>query len=165
MKKSEDLDKEINAEIKLIYEIKLLDWKDKNDRACALITLIMKKKSQAHLRNIKVVSEIWFIIKNQYDESDVIILYSAFKKLTQFKQSNFRSIREYADAFKKIFNKCLNVDKEFSDWKLDYLFLLDLNEDLESYVFDFMQTIKINKMSLSINDMTVALSDHDYKLH
>ena len=31
MKKSEDLDKEISAEIKLIYEIKLFDWKDKND--------------------------------------------------------------------------------------------------------------------------------------
>ena len=124
----------------------------------------MKKKSQAHLRNIEVVSEIWFIIKNQYDESNVIILYSAFKKLTQFKQLNFRFIRKYANALKKIFNKCLNADKEFSNWKLNYLFLLNLNEDLKLYVFDFMQTIKINKVLFNIDDMIIALSDHDYKL-
>ncbi len=41
------------------------------------------------------------------------------------------------------------------------LFLLDFNESLESYIFDLIQSIKINKFDLLINDMTITLVDHD----
>ena len=44
---------------------------------------------------------------------------------------------------------------------LSNLFLLDLNESLESYIFDLIQSIKINKFELLIDDMTIALVDHD----
>ncbi len=44
---------------------------------------------------------------------------------------------------------------------LSKFFLLNLNESLESYIFDLIQSIKINKFKLLINDMTIALVDHD----
>jgi len=44
---------------------------------------------------------------------------------------------------------------------LSNLFLLDLNKSLESYIFDLIQSIKINKFKLLINDMIIALVDHD----
>ncbi len=44
---------------------------------------------------------------------------------------------------------------------LSNLFLLDLNESLESYIFDLIQSIKINKFELLIDDMTIALVNHD----
>jgi len=44
---------------------------------------------------------------------------------------------------------------------LSNLFLLDFNESLESYIFNLIQNIKINKFKLLIDDMTIALVDHD----
>ncbi len=44
---------------------------------------------------------------------------------------------------------------------LSNFFLLDLNESLESYIFDLIQSIKINKFNLLINDMTIILVDYD----
>ncbi len=44
---------------------------------------------------------------------------------------------------------------------LSNLFLLNLNESLELYIFDLIQSIKINKFKLLINDMTIALVNHD----
>ncbi len=44
---------------------------------------------------------------------------------------------------------------------LSNFFLLDLNKSLESYIFDLIQSIKINKFDLLINDMTIVLVNHD----
>ena len=44
---------------------------------------------------------------------------------------------------------------------LSNLFLLDLNENLESYIFDLIQSVKINKIDLFIENMIIALVDHD----
>ncbi len=44
---------------------------------------------------------------------------------------------------------------------LSNLFLLDFNESLESYIFDLIQSIKINKFDLLIYDMTIVLVNHD----
>ena len=44
---------------------------------------------------------------------------------------------------------------------LSKFFLLNLNKSLESYIFDLIQSIKINKFKLLINDMTIALVNHD----
>ncbi len=44
---------------------------------------------------------------------------------------------------------------------LNNLFLLNLNESLESYIFNLIQSIKINKFDLLINDMTIVLIDYD----
>ncbi len=44
---------------------------------------------------------------------------------------------------------------------LSNLFLLDLNESLEPYIFGLIQSAKVNKSELLIDDMTIALADHD----
>ncbi len=44
---------------------------------------------------------------------------------------------------------------------LSNLFLLDLNENLESYIFGLIQSVKINKIDLFIENMIIALVDHD----
>jgi len=44
---------------------------------------------------------------------------------------------------------------------LSNLFLLGLNESLEPYIFGLIQSVKVNKTGLSIEDMTIALVDHD----
>jgi len=44
---------------------------------------------------------------------------------------------------------------------LSNFFLLDFNESLESYIFDLIQSIKINKINLFIKNMIIVLVDHD----
>ena len=44
---------------------------------------------------------------------------------------------------------------------LNNFFLLNLNESLESYIFNLIQSVKINKFDLLIDDMTIVLVDHD----
>jgi len=44
---------------------------------------------------------------------------------------------------------------------LSNLFLLDLNESLESYIFELIQSVKINKFDLLIDKMTIVLVDHN----
>jgi CRISPR/Cas system CMR-associated protein Cmr1 (group 7 of RAMP superfamily) len=48
---------------------------------------------------------------------------------------------------------------------LNNLFLLNFNESLESYIFNLIQNVKINKIDLFIKNMIIALIDHDRKIH
>ncbi len=92
---------------------------------------------------------------------NLIILFLTIKKLTQTKQLNFKFIQNYANSLKQIVVKCSDIKKTIQSWMLSNLFLLDLNESLESYIFDLIQSIKINKFNLLIDDMTIVLVDHD----
>ncbi len=44
---------------------------------------------------------------------------------------------------------------------LNNLFLLNFNKSLELYIFDLIQSIKINKFKLLINEMIIALINHN----
>jgi len=44
---------------------------------------------------------------------------------------------------------------------MGHLFLLGLNEGLKPYVFGLIQSAKTNKTKLSIDNMAIALVDHD----
>ncbi len=44
---------------------------------------------------------------------------------------------------------------------LSNLFLLGLNESLEPYIFGLIQSAKVNKFELLIDEMAIALADHD----
>jgi len=44
---------------------------------------------------------------------------------------------------------------------LSNLFLLGLNESLKPYIFGLIQSVKVNKSDLLIDDMTIVLADHD----
>ncbi len=88
-------------------------------------------------------------------------LYLIIKELNYSKQSNFKFIQNYVNSLKWITIRCLNVEKMIKSWLLSNLFLLDFNESLESYIFDLIQSIKINKFKLLINEMIITLVNHD----
>ncbi len=100
-------------------------------------------------------------MKTQYEQLNLIILFLTIKELTQSKQLNFKFIQNYADSLKQVIIKCADIKKTVESWMLSNLFLLDFNESLELYIFDLIQSIKINKFELLIDDMTIALVDHD----
>ncbi len=104
---------------------------------------------------------MWFILKTQYKQLNLITLFLTIKELTQSKQLNFKFIQNYADLLKQITIKCADIEKTVKSWMLNNLFLLNFNESLELYIFNLIQSIKINKFKLLINDMIITLVDHD----
>ncbi len=136
-------------------------WEDKNERACGLITFGTEEGPRVHIGNLENATQMWIILKNQYEQSDLTTVHLAIRELTRSKQSDFKSIQEYADSLKRAVTKCSGTGKIVPDWLLCHLFLLGLNEGLEPYVFGLIQSAKTNNTKLSIDDMTIALVDHD----
>ena len=122
----------------------LLAWEDKNDRACGMIGLTVERGPRIHIENIEIATERWSILKDHYGDSDFTTRHLALKALTQSKQSDFKSIQDYADSLKRASVKCSNVGSPLPDWAIAHLFLLGLNE-----------------AELNIKEMAVALADHD----
>jgi hypothetical protein len=143
------------------YANDCLIWEDKNDRACGHITFSTEEGPRVHIGNIDNATQMWFILKNQYEQSDITIVHLALRELTRSKQSDFKFIQDYADSLKRVVTKCAGAGQIIPDWQMDHLFLLGLNEGLEPYVFGLIQSAKISKTTLSIDDMTIALVDHD----
>jgi len=135
-------------------------WEDRNDRASGMISFSCEKGPRVHIAKVEDATKMWSILKTQYEQSDLTILYLAIKELTQSKQSDFKSIQDYADWLKRAATKCADTGKTVEPWLLSNLFLLGLNESLEPYVFGLIQSAKVNKSDLLIDDMTIALADH-----
>ncbi len=161
LKKSASLSFDVSTTDKKKHITDVQHWKDRNDRVSDIIDFSCEKRLRIHIFKADNITKMWFILKTQYEQLNLIILFLTIKELTQSKQSNFKFIQNYADSLKQVVIKCADIEKTVELWMLSNLFLLDLNESLESYIFDLIQSIKINKFELLINDMTIALVDHD----
>ncbi len=161
LKKSTSLSFNVSTADKKKYITDVQHWKDRNDRVSDIIDFSCEKRLRIHIIKAENVIKMWSILKTQYEQSNLIILFLTIKKLTQTKQLNFKFIQNYANSLKQIIVKCSDIEKTIQSWMLSNLFLLNLNESLESYIFDLIQSIKINKFDLLINNMTIILVDHD----
>ncbi len=161
LKKSIISNSEFKTTVKKKYISTILNWKDKNNRVCNVIIFSIKQKFRVHIVKIEDVIKMWSILKTQYEQSNLITLYLMIKELTQSKQLNFNFIQNYADLLKWAVIKCSDINNAVALWMLSNLFLLNLNENLESYIFDLIQSIKINKIDLFIKNMIIALVNHD----
>jgi len=165
LEKPEIPDSKATTAAKKEYASTLLHWEDKNDRACGMITFSTEQGPRVHIVKIENAIQMWSTLQTQYGQSDLTTIYLAVKDLTQSKQSDFKSIQDYADSLKRAATKCSDTGNTVAPWMLSNLFLLGLNESLEPYIFGLIQSAKVNKTGLSIEDMTIALVDHDKRIH
>lgn len=156
---------DVTSTVKRAYNTDMLAWEDKNDRACEMIVFSIEQRPCVHIENIKGVIEMWVILKNQYEQSNLIIIHLIIKKLIQTKQLNFKFIHEYVNALKRVFIKCASIENSVFNWMLDHFFLLNFNEELKSYIFELIQSIKINNFILLIKSMIIALTDHNKRIN
>ncbi len=161
LKKPAPLSSDASTADKKKHTTDVQHWKDRNDRVSNIIDFSCEKEPRIHIFKADNVTKMWSILKTQYEQSNLTTLFLATKELTQSKQSNFKSIQNYADSLKQVAIKCADIGKTVESWMLSNLFLLDLNESLEPYIFGLIQSIKVNKFELLIDDMTIALADHD----
>jgi len=143
------------------YASAMNHWEDKNDRACGMIIFSTEQGPRVHIGKIEIATQMWATLKDQYEQSNLTTLHLAIKELIQSKQSDFKSILDYADSLKRAATRCSNAGEEVPVWIMGHLFLLGLNEVLEPYIFGLIQSAKTNKTKLSIDDMAIALVDHD----
>ncbi len=90
-------------------------WEEKNDRACGMITFSTEQGPRVHIGKIEIATKMWSILKDQYEQSDLITLHLAIRELTQSKQSDFKSIQDYADSLKRAATRCSNAGEEVPD--------------------------------------------------
>ena len=103
-------DSESKTAVKKEYVSTILNWEDKNDRACDVIIFSIEQGLRVHIVKIEDAIKMWSILKTQYEQSDLTTLYLATKELTQSKQSNFNSIQNYADSLKRAVIRCSDID-------------------------------------------------------
>lgn len=147
------------------YAVAAHYWADKNDRARGMITYHCETGPRVHISKITEATNMWFILETQYGQSDLTTLYLAIKELNRAKQSDFKSIQDYADSLKRVATRCSNVGKTIESWMLSNLFLLGLNESLEPYIFGLIQSAKAKNSELLIDEMAIALADHDKRIN
>ena len=143
------------------YKEKLLDCDDKYSRACATIRLSCEDGPRVHIKGVESPHEIWSILKNQYESSDLATRDNAVSQMVHQTQSDFSTIAEYGEVIKKGAAKCAEMGNPVPSWLLSSFFRLGLNPDLEPYTFQMVNTARTQKRELEIDEMIIALVDHD----
>ncbi len=143
------------------YREKLLDYDDKYSRACATIRLNCEEGPRVYIKGVESPHEIWSILKNQYESSDLATRDNAVFQMVHQTQSDFSTITEYGEVIKKGAAKCAEMGNPVPSWLLSSFFRLGLNPDLELYTFQMVNTARTQKRELEIDEMIIALVDHD----
>ena len=74
------------------YEEKLLDCDDKYSRACAAIRLNCEEGPRVYTKGVESPHEIWSILKNQYESSDLATWDNVVSQMVHQTQSDFSTI-------------------------------------------------------------------------
>ena len=111
LKKSASLSFDASTADKKKYTTDVQHWKDRNDRVSDIIGFSCEKEFRIHIIKAESVTKMWSILKVQYEQSNLTILFLATKKLTQTKQSNFKFIQNYANSLKQVVVKCSDIEK------------------------------------------------------
>ena len=79
--------------------------------------------------------------------------------MTQARQVNYFSLKEYADAIKGAFAKRAQINYSLSNEALVDFFLMRLNEDLRFYIFNLIVISNNNKVDWDIDTLLSALNN------
>ena len=143
------------------YREKLFDCDNKYSRACATIRLSYEDGPRIYVKGIESPHEIWSILKNQYESFDLATLDNTVSQMVYQTHSDFSTIAEYGEIIKKGAAKCAEMGNPVPSWLLSSFFRLGLNPDLEPYTFQMVNTARTQKRELEIDEMIIALVDHD----
>jgi len=80
-----------------------------------MITFSTEQGPRVHIGKIEIATKMWSILKDQYEQSDLTTLHLAIRELTQSKQSDFKSIQDYADSLKRAATRCSDAGEEVPD--------------------------------------------------
>ena len=99
-----------------------------------------------------------------YSKIDLATRDEAIYALTTADSSEYKSIQEYTEFVKEHLKILSNMNFALPKWLEGTYFRLGLPEDLAPYLFQLIQTARANKEELDIENMTVALSEHEKRL-
>ena len=79
--------------------------------------------------------------------------------MTQIKQMNYSSLKEYADAIKEAFIKRAQINYSLSNEALINFFFMRFNENLRFYIFNLIIISNNNKVDWDINILLLILNN------
>ena len=79
-------------------------------------------------------------------------------------QSDFKTIAEYGESIKQGEVKYAEIGNAVASWLQSSFFWLSLNSNLEPYTFQIVNTNQAQKRELEIDEMMIALVDHDKRI-
>ncbi len=79
-------------------------------------------------------------------------------------QSDFKTIAEYGESIKQGEVKYAEIGNAVASWLQSSFFWLSLNSNLEPYTFQMVNTTQAQKRELEIDEMMIALVDHDKRI-
>ncbi len=138
-----------------------MDCDDKYSRAYATIRLNCEDGPRVHIKCVEDPNEMWSTLKRQYEASDLATRDNAVSQMICHTQSDFKTIAEYGESIKQGEAKCAEIGNPVASWLQSSFFQLDLNSDLEPYTFQMVNTARAQKRELEIDEMIIALVDHD----
>ncbi len=109
-----------------IFDQKLLEWKDHNARAVALIRLGCEAGPKIHIRGMEAATAVWAELKKQYEGINLATLDLALQSICRSEQVKFGSIEEYDQNLKQNAVKCSEMGYEIPNWLLESLFRMGL---------------------------------------
>ncbi len=139
-------------------------WRKTNNKAKALLILLVEDGPRAHIIKEDQVFAAWAELIKMYRTADLATRDQALYEISRIDSDDFRSISEYSEHIKKHAKTLVDMDVGLPTWMLSTFFRLGLKEDLEPYVFNMIQQARNNKVELEIDDLTIALVEHDKRV-
>ncbi len=146
------------------YGDKLFDCDDKYSRACAKIRLNCEDGPRVHIKVVDDPNEMWSTLKRQNKAFNLATRDNAVSPIIFPTQSDFKTIAEYRESIKQGEAKCAEMGNPVASWLQSSFFRLGFNSDLEPYTFQMVNTARVQKRELEIDEMIIALVDHDRRL-
>ena len=143
------------------YKKKVNNWDERHDKIVIRIHLNCFIRSRVHIKDIEETFKMWVILKKHYDISSLSTRDKTYLQLRRFSQLNFKFIQKYAKHLKKTQSKLRELDHNSSDCELIIFFRLNINSDLESYIFSLIEMTRLNERELKLDEMIMVLIDHD----
>ena len=146
------------------WENKHKSWQRTNDRAMALMILLVEDGPRAHVVDMGLVHEAWLKLKQLYGTSDLATRDQALFEISRIDLEDFKSIAEYSKHINKHAKTLIDLEVGLPKWMLSTFFWLGLKKYLDPYVFQMIQAARAANQELDIDDITVLLVQHDKRI-
>ena len=98
--------------------------------------------SRAQISKLKEASIMWQKLNEEYEPPKLYTRYLIFRDLVRARQSDYKSITDYALAIRQASARCANTCAPIPDWQQVCCFRMGLNPKMEQYIFALMESAK-----------------------
>lgn len=141
-------------------------WDDLNEKALAIIVLLLKTPQINYVKNCTKASDAWNKLADIHKPSDPIQRVNLYKKLLSLRMPANSSIVEYLNDFTETSNKLAEMGLEINEELLVVILLSSLCNDYQNFVqtiesANSLPTFDVLKMKLLLESSSITLENDE----